>query len=61
MLEALIAILLSLGLNFTKTDDGQIKVDRSTFTKLESSTDYQKTNPSGESPIVIVPDIDPEF
>ena len=61
MLETLIAILLSLGLNFTKTDDGKILVDRSSLTKLEASADYQKSNPSADSPIVIVPDIDPEF
>lgn len=61
MLEALIAILLSLGLNFTKTDDGKIQVHQSSYTKLEASADYQKTEPSADSPIVIVPDIDPEF
>lgn len=61
MLETLIAILLSLGLNYSKSDDGKIQVDRTTLSKLEASTDYQKTDLSGESPIVIVPDIDPEF
>ena len=60
MLETLIAILLSLGLNFTKTDDGRIQLDSGALSKLESSTEYQKTFSSGESPIVIVPDIDPE-
>lgn len=61
MLETLIAILLSLGLNFSKTDDGKIQVDRATLSKLESSTDYVKADKPEESPIVIVPDIDPEF
>ncbi len=59
MLETLIAILLSLGLNFTKTDNGTIQLDQGTMSKLETSSDFQKTFPKGESPIVIVPDIDP--
>jgi hypothetical protein len=59
MLETLIAILLSLGLNFTKTDTGTVQLDAGTMSKLESSEDYQKTFSSEESPIVIVPDIDP--
>ena len=60
MLETLIAILLSLGLNFSKTDDGRIQLDRGSLSKLETSSEYQKTFPTGESPIVIVPDIDPK-
>ena len=59
MLETLIAILLSLGLTFTHSNNGTIQVDRSTMSKLEASSEYQKTFVSGESPIVVVPDIDP--
>ncbi len=59
MLETLIAILLSLGLTFALSNNGTIQVDRSTASKLEASSEYQKTFASGESPIVVVPDIDP--
>ena len=58
MLETLIAILLSLGLNFSKTDNGMIQVDQATMSKLQSTEQYQKAFTS-ESPIVVVPDIDP--
>lgn len=59
MLETLIAILLSLGLSFTQTENGSIQLNQGTMSKLEGTAEYQKAFPKGESPIVIVPDIDP--
>lgn len=60
MIETLIAILLSLGLSFIQTDKGQIEVTESTMKNLEASEKYQSNFKPGESPIVVVPDIDPK-
>ena len=59
MLETLIAILLSLGLNFSQTENGCIQIDQGAMSKLETNDEYLKNFPKGDSPIVIVPDIDP--
>ncbi len=63
MIETLIAILIALGLNFTKAENGTLLIDSGSKAKLEESADYQKAvsnfTQKEESPIVVIPDIDP--
>lgn len=64
MLETLIAILIALGLNFSKDESGNLLMDSATKAKMEESSKYKDAvisgNLAGDSPIVVVPDIDPK-
>ena len=64
MLETLIAILLSLGLNFGTNDTNNVLLDSSTNSKLSESSEYQdflkNLDPKQDSPIIVVPDVDPK-
>ena len=64
MIETLIAILLSLGLNFGTNDTNNVILDSSTSAKLCESATYQEflknLDPKQDSPIIVVPDVDPK-
>lgn len=60
MLELLISIMMTRGINFTTTDNGQIKISDQDSIKLESSELFQKTQFNGSiDDIVITQGIDP--
>lgn len=60
MLELLISIMMTLGISFTTTDNGQIKISDQDSLKLESSELFQKTQFNGSiDDVVITSGIDP--
>ena len=60
MLELLISIMMTLGISFTTTDNGQIKISDQDSIKLESSELFQKTQFNGSiDDVVITSGIDP--
>lgn len=60
MIDLLISILVTLGLNFTQTDKGQISLSRASFDKLQNSEVYKENSGALNDGIIIVPDVDPE-
>ena len=58
MLDTLLLILLSLGLNFGWTDTGQIKMDSSSKAKLEQSSEFQKAFGDNQLTDIIITDND---
>lgn len=60
MLELLISIMMTLGINFTTTDGGKLKISEQDSIKMESSELFQKTNFNGSiDEVVITSGIDP--
>ncbi|MFN8165249.1 MAG: hypothetical protein U0X76_03520 [Bacteroidia bacterium] len=61
MIEILLAILMALGLSFTQTESGQIRLNSAESTKLKSSTEYQQSIKDGNQldDIIITDDDDP--
>jgi hypothetical protein len=60
MIETLIALILALGLSFTKTDSGQISMDSRSVSVLQSDERFQRDFSSeGLADIVVTDDDDP--
>jgi hypothetical protein len=59
MLDLLISILISLGINFTSMDNGQLQVSSSDMTTLKSSESYQKSGIDATDVIIVNDGIDP--
>ena len=60
MIETLIALIIALGLNITKTDSGQLSMDSKSISVLRSDERFQKDFNSGSlSDIVVTDDDDP--
>ncbi len=58
MIETLIALILALGLTFTKTDQGTISLDSKSMAVLQSDERYQKDFSSGAATDIVVTDDD---
>ncbi|MFZ7116126.1 MAG: hypothetical protein ACO1G9_12155 [Bacteroidota bacterium] len=60
MIETLIALILALGLNFTKTDSGKLSMDSKSITTLQNDERFQRDFSSGVlTDIVVTDDDDP--
>jgi len=59
MLELLISIMMTLGIQFTKTNDGRLGVSSNDMSTLQSSELYQKSGINSNDDVVIVTGVDP--
>ncbi len=59
MLEILIALLMSLGINFSTSDTGKIEMSSKDYSSLKASETYQRSGISSIDDIVINDGVDP--
>ncbi len=60
MIEALIALMLALGLTFTKTDSGLLSIDSKTMTTLQQNEKFKSEfSTDALTDIVVTDDDDP--
>ncbi len=60
MIETLIALMLALGLTFSKTESGQLSIDSKTMSTLQQNESFQKEiSPRALTDIVVTDDDDP--
>lgn len=59
MLDLLIALLMSLGINFTITDTGKVEMSNKDYSSLKASEKYQTSGINSIDEIVINDGIDP--
>ena len=59
MLELLISILMTLGIQFTVLDTKQVEISSADYAKLQSSDTYIKSDIDGSASIVINDGVDP--
>ncbi|MBK7572235.1 MAG: hypothetical protein IPI10_11640 [Bacteroidetes bacterium] len=60
MIETLIALMLALGLTFSKSESGQLSIDSQTMSTLQQNEKFQKDFPADAlTDIVVTDDDDP--